>query len=278
VRSNDQLEPAHSAAQSATRAHNSSALALQSHWLSRPLHALVRTGKHHYFIPLKLMTLSVATPRIAPESILTSVGSFGADCAAAVVQTTNPTSALRRLLTFDMSTPCLRVNRECGIPVHNAQCNGFPVSRSEPAWRLTISLNGLQPIQIARCARTIDPSRTARPLCSHGRSTRWLDVRVQPIGSAVGPCEGVRRTPRALRYPPDDALSSCSQDRHRGNCSLSSSWRGAPAEAQSHHRSWGTHSPKPLPRSLRRRCTRNYRYAPQETPAREAYYSSHRSV
>ena len=64
-------------------------------------------------IPLKLMTLSVATPRNAPESILTSVESSGPGCAAVAVQSMSPTSAHRRLLTFDMATPLTEVERKC---------------------------------------------------------------------------------------------------------------------------------------------------------------------
>jgi hypothetical protein len=37
-----------------------------------------------------------------------------------------------------------------------------------------MSLSGRPPTQIARCARTMIPARTARLLSSHGRSKRWL--------------------------------------------------------------------------------------------------------
>lgn len=42
--------------------------------------------------------------------------------------------------------------------------------------RLTVSLSGRPPIEIGRHARTIFPARMARPLDSHSRSKRWLDV------------------------------------------------------------------------------------------------------
>jgi hypothetical protein len=38
-----------------------------------------------------------------------------------------------------------------------------------------MSLSGRLPTQVARCARTIIPARTARLLSSHGRSKRGLE-------------------------------------------------------------------------------------------------------
>jgi hypothetical protein len=47
--------------------------------------------------------------------------------------------------------------------------------RSSSPSHLTMSLSGRLLTQIARCARTIIPARTARLLSSHGRSKRWLE-------------------------------------------------------------------------------------------------------
>jgi hypothetical protein len=47
--------------------------------------------------------------------------------------------------------------------------------RIEAMVRLTMSLSGRLPTQIARCARTISSARTARLLSSHGRSKRGLE-------------------------------------------------------------------------------------------------------
>jgi len=70
-----------------------------------------------------------------------------------------------------------RDKRYANLPHVEQQCVAHRlVSRSEPAWRLTMSLSGRLPPCPQRRGRTIAPSaRGAYALTRHGRSKRWLD-------------------------------------------------------------------------------------------------------